>query len=101
VAGNRVDVWVGFNVQSGTGVSKPVERLLLQNVPVLSVGTGGNGGGNVTVRVNPADSGRLIYASQYGTIWLVLRPTVGGTKPPPLQVTAQSLVGTPAIQVGR
>src|SRR5262249_17328666 len=75
-AGNKVDVWVGFNVQGGTGVSKPVVRLLMQNVPVLSVGgsSGGigssGGSGNVTLRVPPPDSGKLIYASQYGTIWL-------------------------------
>jgi pilus assembly protein CpaB len=62
-SGSHVDVWVAFN---------NVDRLLYQNVYVL-----GLNGGNVTLRVSPRQAGTLIYASQNGQMWLVLRPTLG------------------------
>jgi pilus assembly protein CpaB len=62
-AGSHVDVWVSFN---------GVNRLLYQNMYILGIG-----GGNVTFRANPIQSGALIYAAQNGSIWLVLRPTIG------------------------
>jgi Flp pilus assembly protein CpaB len=63
VPGSHVDVWVTFN---------GVNRLLYQNVYVLGIA-----GGNVTFRANAVQAGALIYASQNGSIWLALRPTVG------------------------
>jgi Flp pilus assembly protein CpaB len=63
VPGDHVDVWVAFN---------GVNRLLYQNVYILGID-----GGNVTFRANAVQAGELIYASQNGSIWLALRPTVG------------------------
>ena len=37
----------------------------------------GLSGANVTFRANPVQAGTLISASQNGSMWLVLRPTVG------------------------
>lgn len=63
VPGDHVDVWVSFN---------GVNRLLYQNVYIMGID-----GGNVTFRANAVQAGALIYASQNGSIWLALRPTVG------------------------
>jgi pilus assembly protein CpaB len=62
-AGSHVDVWVSFN---------NVNRLLYQNMYILGVT-----GGNVTFRTTPLQAGALIYAAQNGSMYLVLRPTVG------------------------
>ena len=62
-AGNHVDVWSSFN---------HVNRLLFQNMYVL-----GLSGSNVTLRATPRQAGLLIYASQNGQMWLVLRPAIG------------------------
>lgn len=106
-AGDRVDIWVGVNMATSGG-GKPVVRQVMQNVLVLAaggsggggIGGGGGGGGNVTLRVAPAQAGKLIFASQNGSIWLVLRPTTGSSVGPPLQVTAESLLGLAPVQVG-
>ena len=49
-----------------------MNRLLFQNMYILGVS-----GGNITFRTTPLQAGALIYASQNGSIYLVLRPTVG------------------------
>jgi Flp pilus assembly protein CpaB len=78
VAGNHVDVWVTSSSQGTSGVSRPIAKLLFQNMYVLGIN-----GGNVTLRATPTQSGQLIYASSNDQIWLALRPTVGTiTKPP-------------------
>jgi hypothetical protein len=50
--------------------------------------------GNVTLRATPQQAGELIFASNNDKVWLVLRPTVGGTtnKKPPL-ITNNNLLG--------
>jgi Flp pilus assembly protein CpaB len=76
--GSHVDFWVTVNGQGATGVTRPVAKLLFQNMYVLGVD-----GGNVTLRATPTQSGQIIYASTNTQIWLVLRPTIGTiTKPP-------------------
>jgi pilus assembly protein CpaB len=62
-AGSHVDVWLEIG---------GVNRLLYQNMYILGVV-----GGNVTFRADPIQAGALISAQQNGSIWLVLRPTVG------------------------
>jgi Flp pilus assembly protein CpaB len=83
-AGDRVDVFVGFNVQApGSGQSYPVSRLLAQGVPVIDVADKGGGLGNanqatnVSLRVNDVQAAAITYASDNGKVWLVLRPPTG------------------------
>jgi pilus assembly protein CpaB len=84
--GDRVDVYAGLNtsVNRGNSVASAGAslRLLLSNVPVLSVGqsaAGGLGGGsvnqqsNVILKVNAGDAGALAFASDNGDVWLILR----------------------------
>jgi pilus assembly protein CpaB len=78
-AGSHVDVWVSYNA---------LNRLLYQDMYVLGVS-----GGNVTFRAKPAQAGTLIYASQNGSMWLVLRPTVGTIQPKPPVIGANNLQG--------
>jgi pilus assembly protein CpaB len=98
VPGNKVDVWIAINAQKANGVTRPVVVQLMQNVPVLSI-TSGSGNNGVTFRATPTQIGQLIYATQNGTVWLSLRPTVGGTINRQLVVDASSLIGKKAIQV--
>jgi Flp pilus assembly protein CpaB len=85
-AGDRVDVYAGIDAsvnQSTNGANAGAAlKLLLRNVPVLSVsGNGGTGVGsagansqsNVILKVNADDAGALAFASDNGKVWLVLR----------------------------
>lgn len=67
-AGDRVDLYTGFNVQS----AGPTMRLLIPNVKVLQAPIGSSG--NVILAVNANQAAEVAYASGNGTIWLVLRP---------------------------
>jgi len=86
-AGSHVDVWVTFSGQSGNGSSRPIVKLLYQNMYVLGIN-----GSNVTFRATPTQAGTLIYASQNAQIWLTLRPT-NGTTPKPPAISAAAVVG--------
>jgi Flp pilus assembly protein CpaB len=97
VAGDDVDVWVAFNATGANGVSRPVVRLVLQDMRVL---TAGANGGNVTFRATSKQAGELIYASLNATIWLTLRPAVGSTPPKAPVISANDLLGLPSIRVG-
>jgi Flp pilus assembly protein CpaB len=87
--GSHVDVWVTTSGQGSNGVSRPIAKLLFQNMYVLNAGTSG---GNVTLRATPTQAGQLIYASSNTQIWLVLRPTIG-TMPKPPVISAGSVTG--------
>jgi Flp pilus assembly protein CpaB len=87
--GSHVDVWVTTSGQGANGVSRPIAKLLFQNMYVLNAGTSG---GNVTLRATPTQAGQLIYASSNTQIWLVLRPTIG-TMPKPPVISAGSVTG--------
>jgi Flp pilus assembly protein CpaB len=79
-AGSHVDVWVLTTAQGSNGVTRPIAKLLFQNMYVLNTGSGG---GNVTLRATAEQAGQLMYASANTQIWLALRPTIGTvTKPP-------------------
>jgi Flp pilus assembly protein CpaB len=86
-AGSHVDVWVTSDSQGGTGVSRPIAKLLFQDMKVLNVT-----GGNVTLQATPTESGQLIYASTNATVWLALRPTIGTTPKPPV-ISAGQVTG--------
>jgi len=96
-AGDRVDVWVGFNGQGSNGVARPMVREVLQNMYVMNAGVGGGG---VTVRATAKEAGQLIYASQNAKVWLVLRPAVGSTTTHPPVITSNDLLGLPSIRIG-
>jgi Flp pilus assembly protein CpaB len=68
-AGDRVDLYTGFNVQ-GAG---PTMRLLIPNVRVLQVPAAG-ATGNVILAINDNQAAEVAFASGNGTIWLTLRP---------------------------
>jgi Flp pilus assembly protein CpaB len=79
VPGSHVDIWVNFN---------QAERLLYQNMNVLGVS-----GGDITLQATPSEAGTLIYASQNGTLYLALRPTVGTIQQKPPVITQNALTG--------
>ena len=70
-AGSHVDFWVTTSGQGAGGVTRPVAKLLFQDVYVLGVD-----GGNVTLEATPRQTGQIIYASTNAQIWLALRPTI-------------------------
>jgi Flp pilus assembly protein CpaB len=77
-AGSRVDFWVTTSGQGAGGVTRPIAKLLFQDVLVLGVD-----GGNVTLEATPRQAGQIIFASTNDQIWLALRPTIATkTKPP-------------------
>ena len=86
-AGSHVDVWVTSTAQGAGGVTRPIAKLLFQDMRVLGVS-----GGNVTLEATPTESGELIFASTNDNIWLALRPTIG-TKPKPPVISANMVTG--------
>jgi len=113
-AGDHVDVFAGFNViplgTAGTplagGTARPVLRMIMQNIPVVSIEAkaGGIGGGsaatNVTVKVTDTQAQELAFASDNGKLWLVLRPAAGAKLGRPGIVTVETmLLGVPPITV--
>jgi len=77
-AGSRVDFWVTTSGQGAGGVTRPIAKLLFQDVVVLGVN-----GGDVTLEASPRQAGQIIFASTNAQIWLALRPTIATkTKPP-------------------
>jgi Flp pilus assembly protein CpaB len=110
-AGDHVDVFAGFNVvpvdSRGVpvqgGQSRPVLKLILQNVPVVNVGkASGAGNANVSVKVSDADAENLAFASDNGKLWIVLRPPSGATPVAPRLVTVETLLlGIPPVVVQR
>jgi Flp pilus assembly protein CpaB len=114
-AGDHVDVYVGFNVvpisPNGVAVaggqSRPVVRRILSNVTV--VGQGGkttgvlaSGNGDISFKVTDDQAAELQFASQNGTLWLALRPSIGATSSPPSIVSMETLLlGVPPHAVLR
>jgi Flp pilus assembly protein CpaB len=110
-AGDHVDVFAGFNIvpvdargipQQG-GQSRPVLKLILQDVAVVAVGKASGGGtSNVSLKVTSPDAENLAFASDNGKLWAVLRPPSGAKPVPPRLVTAETLLlGVPAVVVQR
>lgn len=102
-AGDHVDVVVGFNLTSLlTAIGKPVVKVALQNVPVLAVDAPSSTGTStrstsVTLQVTDLQAAQLAYASDNGTIWLVLRPRTGAPRAKAPIVTVESLLGLKPI----
>ena len=103
-AGDRVDVFAGFNVipvsSSGTplsgGQARPMLRLAMQNVEVVSTKKGGSGvtgsTSGVTLKVNDIQAAKLAFISDNGKLWLALRPPSGAKRSRPDVVTAETLL---------
>lgn len=87
-AGDRVDVYAGFNVQSlNGGQGKPVLKLVSQDLLVIDVVKSAQGGqgsaATVVLRARDGnEAGKLAFTADNGKLWLVLRP-VSGAKPQP------------------
>ena len=84
--GDRVDVYAGLDAsvnKSASGASAGVAlKLLLRNIPVLSVSSNSASGlgsssassqSNVVLKVKANDAGAIAFASDNGKVWLVLR----------------------------
>jgi Flp pilus assembly protein CpaB len=94
-AGSHVDVWVAFNGQNSSGVSRPIVRELFQDMYVL-----GRTGSNVTLRATSKQSGELIFASENAKIWLVLRPTIGSKDHTQPLIGVGNLLGARSLRIG-
>ena len=84
---SHVDVWISLSSQASNGVTRPVTKLLFQDMYVLTAAVDG---GNVTLRATPTQAGTLIYAANNAQIWLTLRPTIA-TKPKPPVIGSSTL----------
>lgn len=105
--GNRVDVYAGFNVTpvGPTGIpvsggqSRPVLKLIMQDVPVVRLTANGT---QVSVKVNDIQAAQLAFASDNGKLWLAVRPASGAAPSRPTIVTAETLLlGIPPVAVER
>lgn len=115
--GDRVDVYVGFNVtpvdtagRPTGGQGQPVLRLVVQNAPVLAIeakksstlSSSASQQNRVTLRVNPTQAGALAFAADNGKVWLVLRPPGSPpTKATSIIAAPTVLLGIPPVQVLR
>ena len=108
-AGDHVDVFSAFNVDSFGGRPRPVLKAVMRNAIVLKVpdkASGGLGGANktqdVVLKAPDFQSWKFALTSDYGKLWLVLRPKVGADETTPSPVTVERILfGTPSIPVRR
>jgi Flp pilus assembly protein CpaB len=113
-AGNRVDVYAGFNIiplrADGTpgngGQARPVLRMIMSDVAVVAIASSSGGvgskGANVSLQVSDEQAAQLAFASDNGKVWLSLRPSAGAKSSPPRIVSAETLLlGAPPLQVLR
>lgn len=105
--GDHVDVFAGFNVISngGDARSRPMLRLMAQDIPVVSVGAvkgslGANSTTNISLRVHPRQAAELAFTSDNGKLWLVVRPPNGAKPARPGIVTVETvLLGVPPLNL--
>jgi Flp pilus assembly protein CpaB len=104
--GDRVDVLAGFNTSSGAA-QRPVLKAIMQNALVLRAPTGVKGGvgssnttQNVVLRAPDDKSWDFAFASEFGKVWIVLRPQAGAEDTRPSVVTLETLlIGVKPIQL--
>jgi len=105
--GDHVDVYAGFNITpvGPTGIplsggqSRPVLRLIMQNVPVVRLTANGT---QVSLKTDDVGAAKLAFASDNGRLWLAVRPASGAAASRPSIVTAETLLlGIPPIAVER
>jgi Flp pilus assembly protein CpaB len=103
--GDHVDVLAGFNVDAGSGPSRPMLRAVMQNALVLKApskargaGVTGNDTQEVVLRAPDRQSWKFAFSSEYGKVWLVLRSKIGAQQTRSSVVTLESvLLGTKPI----
>jgi Flp pilus assembly protein CpaB len=113
-AGDRVDVYAGFQIQGvdasgrplGSGQARPVLRLIMQAVPVLDLESDSGGSGSssqqVTLQTTARQASELAFAADNGELWLTVRPPTGAAKSPANIVTMETLLlGVPPVTVLR
>ena len=113
-AGNRVDIYAGFNVvplrADGTpasgGQSRALLRRIMEDIEVVSVGDASSGVGtkatDVSLRVNDRQAAELAFASDNGKLWLSLRPSTAAKSSKPGIVSVETiLLGVPPVTVVR
>lgn len=107
--GDHVDVIAGFIIDGDDGKQHPVTRLLVQNVLVLDApaeskagfATGANKQ-SVILRMTDEEAAQTAFASEYGKVWIVVRPRSGSEQSLPSVVTLDRLLaGLKPIPVGR
>lgn len=96
--GDRVDVLAGFNGSSGA-VQRPVLKTVMQNALVLRAPANSKGGVNgpnstqdVVLRAPDEKTWDFAFASEFGKVWIVLRPQAGAEDSRPAVVTLESLL---------
>jgi Flp pilus assembly protein CpaB len=87
--GDRIDIFVGLNVDTPRG-PETIIRLLLSNVLVLRAPT--LGGSMYTLRLPEKQAAWLAYALDNGKLWFTLRPPSGAKVEFPGIVTASTLL---------
>lgn len=100
-AGDRVDVLVGFNTESG-GIGRPVVKKILHDVLVLRASGGAEGekAQNVILRVPGRYAAHLAFAADNGKIWLTMRPGVGVKEAPEDIISYESILfGEKAVKI--
>lgn len=112
-AGDRVDVYAGFNITPvgtvTTGAQAfPVIRRLMENILVVDVsgsaktGISQQNNSNVSLRMTDAQAAKVAFASDNGKVWLALRPAANAHSTKPGLVTVESEVfGLPPLPVSR
>jgi Flp pilus assembly protein CpaB len=107
--GDHVDVYAGFNITpvGPTGIplaggqSRPVLKLVMQDVPVVRITAGGSAS-EVSLKVNDLHAAQLAFATDNGKLWLAVRPASGAKASRPSIVTAETLLlGISPIAVER
>ena len=79
-AGSVVDMWVTTSGQGSGGVSRPVSKLLIQDITVLGVN-----GGNITLQAQTSkQAGTIIFAATNDQIWFALRNAISKNIKPPV-----------------
>jgi Flp pilus assembly protein CpaB len=98
VAGDHVDVYGVFNVDSSRCGSGTVIKLIMQNALILSFpvssggGVGGGRGSNVVLKANYQQATNIALTAQAGQIYLTARPNANAKPTPPQAQTVQNLL---------
>jgi Flp pilus assembly protein CpaB len=107
--GDHVDVIAGFIIDGDDGKQHPVTRLLVQDVLVLEAPAESKAGfaagtqkQSLVLRLTDEESTQTAFASEYGKIWIIVRPRSGAEQSLPSLVTLERLLaGLKPIPVGR
>jgi Flp pilus assembly protein CpaB len=96
-AGDHVDVYGVFSVDSSRCGSGVVIKLLMQNalilrVPVASGGIGGGRSQTIILKANYQQATNIALTAEAGQIYLTARPNANAKTTPPLAQTVQNLL---------